>query len=178
MTTQDENITNKTFFMKKQLLNMNNIRNCFNKKEIYLTNFLDTNIFDNDEIMVNKLYNNINNPYQKKINLINLILNSNINLQLNNSDKVLKFFAWLLPLTIEFNMGFNMWNIKTVKYGNIDKIFIQNSISKKDMHTYFYKNYINLIKQSLTNSNVNYHYFEFKSKRFNKIKDIIFVIDK
>ena len=46
------------------------------------------------------------------------------------------------------------------------------------MNEYFYLNYINRIKKILSNSNVKYYYFEFKSKRFNKIKDIIWVFDK
>lgn len=139
--------------------------------------FIVGNLFLNDLDMENKIYNLIDNPFQKKLNLINLILNTNINLKLNTWESIIKFFNWLSPMTIEYKMASCNWNIKTIKYGNKEKILIQNSISKVDYNESFFE-YIKKIKKTLTNSKINYYYFEFKSKRFNKIKDIIWVFDK
>ena len=124
------------------------------------------------------MYNLIYNPYQKKLNLINLILDSEQHFPLDNYLDIIKFFNWLNPLTIEYKMASSSWNIKSVKYGNREKILLQNSISKVDLNDNFCSGYINKIKKVLTNSGNKYYYFEFKSKRFNKIKDIIWVFDK
>ncbi len=72
-----------------------------------------------------------------------------------------------------YNMASNTWNHKIEE----SKLFIQNSISKQDATSGFYTNYINLIKKKLLESNINFNYFEFRLKRFNKTKDIIFVFD-
>ena len=71
-----------------------------------------------------------------------------------------------------------MQRSSNISYGNKKKILIQNSISKLDMDNNFYSNYINKIKKILSKSKIKYFYFEFKSKRFNKIKDIIWAFDK
>lgn len=134
------------------------------------------NIFSNDKYIENRIYNLINNSYQKKINLINLILQSNIFLPLKKDTDIIKFFNWICPLNLEYNMSSRCWNFSTLNYGNKSSILIQNSISKLDSNEYFYLNYINKIKKILSNSKIKYYYFEFKSKRFNKIKDIIWTI--
>jgi hypothetical protein len=160
---------NSSKLLNRQKIIMNNYKNSYIMNE----NFILNNIYSNDELIYNKIYNLIQNPYQKRINTINLILTSNISIPINNYKNIIKFFNWLSPLNNEYNMSSKDWNIKTVKYGNREKILLQNSISKKDMTEIFYSNYINLIKKKLTNSNIDYCYFEFKSKRFNKIKDIV-----
>lgn len=142
-----------------------------------LNDFIVMNLFLNDSDMENKIYNLIVNRVQKKLNLINLILNTDINLKLNTWESIIKFFNWLSPMTLEYKMASGNWNIKTIKYGNKEKILIQNSISKID-YTDSFVMYIKKIKKTLLNSKINYNYFEFKSKRFNKIKDIIWVFDK
>lgn len=166
--------TKKNILANKQYIYLNNCKN----STVINEKFILDNIFSNDDFIDNKIYNLILNPYQKKINLINLILDSNINFKFNSYLNIINFFNWLNPLTIEFKLASGKYNIKHIKYGNKEKIFLQNSISKEDYDINFFFNYINKIKKTLTNSNVKYHYFEFKSKRFNKIKDIIFVFDK
>ena len=169
---KNHNILNK--IVNKQYIYSNN----YKKSKILNEKFIRENIFSNDSDIENKIYNLICNPYQKKLNLKNLILDSNLCFPLNNYLDIIKFFNWLNPLTIEYKMASDSWNIKSVKYGNREKILLQNSISKVDMNDYFCLGYINRIKKVLTNSGIKYYYFEFKSKRFNKIKDIIWVFDK
>lgn len=160
-------------FLNKHKINKNNIKN----SKINNIEFIKNNMYTNDENIIEMIYNKIDNPYQKKINLINLFLSSKININFVNQDDIIKFFNWISPLNIEYNMGSSVWNIKYISYGNKKKILFQNSISKLDLNYYFYNNYINLIKQIFKNSKINFNYFEFKSKRFNKIKDIIWAID-
>ena len=152
--------------------------NNYKKSEIINDKFIGDNIFSNDIDIENKIYNLITNPYQKKINLMNLVLDSDLHFPLNNYLDIIKFFNWLNPLTIEYKMASGCWNIKSVKYGNKTKILLQNSISKVDLNEHFNLKYINKIKKVLSNAGIKYYYFEFKSKRFNKIKDIIWVFEK
>ena len=149
--------------------------NSYKKSQIKNYDFVINNIYSNDDMINLKINNLIDNPYQKKINLINLILQSDIIIPFKNNYDIIKFFNWISPLNLEYNLSSKDWNYKIINYENNNKIILQNSISKTDMSTYFYTNYINLIKKILSNSNIKYYYFEFKSKRFNKIKDIIWV---
>ena len=160
--------------VNKQYIYSNN----YKKSKILNEKFIVDNIFSNDSDIENKMYNLITNPYQKKLNLINLVLDSDFDLRLKNYLEIIKFFNWIYPLTIEYNMASGSWNMKTVKYGNREKILLQNSISKLDLNENFYLKYINKIKKVLSNSGIKYYYFEFKSKRFNKIKDIIWAFNK
>lgn len=171
----DYNESNK----KSLFVNKHNIcANNYKKSSITNEKFIRDNIFSNDIDIENKIYNLIDNQSQKKINLINLILDSDFNLQLNNHLDVIKFFNWLNPITIEYKLASGRWNIKTIKYGNREKILLQNSISKSDLDENFSSGYIKKIKKVLVASEIKFYYFEFKSKRFNKIKDIIWVFDK
>ena len=160
--------------VNKQYIYSNN----YKKSKILNEKFIVDNIFSNDTDIENKMYNLIINPYQKKLNLINLVLDSDFDLRLKNYLEIIKFFNWIYPLTIENNMASGSWNMKTVKYGNREKILLQNSISKLDLNENFYLKYINKIKKVFSNAGIKYYYFEFKSKRFNKIKDIIWVFNK
>jgi hypothetical protein len=176
---QEENINKyypnkKSLFVNKHIIFGNNYR----KTSITNDEFVRNNLFSNDIDIENKIYNHIINPYQKKLNLINLVLDSDFDLKLNGYLDVIKFFNWLNPLTIEYKMSSGRWNIKSIKYGNREKILLQNSISKSDLDDKFSNEYINKIKKVLNKSCIKYYYFEFKSKRFNKIKDIVWVFDK
>jgi hypothetical protein len=165
---------NKNF---KLLNNQNIIMNNNNESKILNNELIIKYLYSSDDGINTQIYNQIYNPYQKKLNTINLILKSNIIIPFKNSKDIIKFFNWLSPLNNEFNFSSKDWNIKTIKYGNNEKFLLQNSISKKDIIKYLYKNYIDLIKKKLNDSNIKFLYFEFKSKRFNKIKDIIWVFD-
>jgi hypothetical protein len=159
----------------RQKITMNNHKIYeFSNKEFILNNLYNLDDTDISE----SIYRHINNPYQKKINLINMILDSELSIPMSNYQDIIKFFNWLSPLNNEYNLSSKDWNIKTIKYGNKEKILLQNSISKSDISRQFYKNYIDLIKKKIKTSGLKYNYFEFKSKRFNKIKDIIWVFDK
>jgi len=159
-----------------------------NKQKIIMYNHIETKLVNSDLILNNiystddeiylQIYKQINNSYQKRLNIINLLLKSDLIIPLINSLDIIKFFNWLSPFNNEFNLSSKDWTIKTIKYGNKEKILLQNSIGKKDMEKTFYSNYIDLIKKKLTLAKVSYCYFEFKSKRFNKVKDIIWSFDK
>lgn len=164
---------NNSLFLNKQKIIMDN------QKQIQILNkdFILNNIYSTDDDINLQLYKHLLCPYQKRLNLMNLILKSNLIIPLNNMIQIIKFFNWLSPLNNEFNMGSKDWAFKKIKYGNKQKFLLQNSISKQDMGRSFYSNYIDLIKKKLSESKTNYYYFEFKSKRFNKIKDVIWVFD-
>lgn len=170
---------------KSNIKNKNDIM--ANKQQIIMNNYKETTIIDKelilnnmyslDDDIYNQIYKQIINPYQKKLNIMGLILKSNLQIPLGSMEEIIKFFNWLSPFNNEFNMGSKDWAWKKIKYGNKEKFLLQNSISKQDIGRTFYSNYIDLIKAKLTESNVNYHYFEFKSKRFTKVKDIIWAFD-
>jgi hypothetical protein len=172
LKSTSENASNK--LVNRQYIYSNN----YKKSIISNKKFIVDNIFSNDIDIENKIYNLIYNPYQKKLNLINLILDSELDFKFDNYLDIIKFFNWLYPLTIEYKMASGCWNVKSVKYANKEKILLQNSISKVDMTDNFSLDYIDKIKKTLYNSGIKYYYFEFKTKRFNKIKDIIWVFDK
>ena len=171
--TKSKNI-NHCKLINKQYIYCNN----YKKSKILNHNFINKNIFSTDIFIQNKIYNLIDNPYQKKLNLINLILQSDLNLDFKNYLDLIKFFNWLYPLTIEYNMASGFWIFKSVKFNNSYKILLQNSISRINLTEDFYFNYINKIKNIISNCKIKYYYFEFKCKRFNKTKDIIWVFDK
>ncbi len=166
----------------------NNFNKLNNKQKIIMNNHTSTKILNSELILNNiykidddiytQIYNLIDNPYQKRLNVINLLLKSDIIIPMNNFIEINKFFNWLSPLNNEFNLSSKDWKIKTIKYGNKEKYLLNNSISKQNMTENFYSNYIDLIKKKLLLSNIDYTYFEFKSKRFNKVKDIVWSFDK
>ena len=162
----------------KKIINKQNIfMNNYKKSYIINDDFIIKNIYSNDEIILNKIYNLIDNPYQKKLNIINLVLNSELKFSIKNNNDIILFFNWLSPLNIEYNMSSKDWNYKYIINKNFRILILQNSIGKIDINNYFYSNYIDLIKNILLNSNIKYNYFEFKSKRFTKVKDIIWTIE-
>lgn len=164
---------------QKKLLNLQIIQmnNQTNLSSISNINMIWENINTSDEHIINLMSNSINNTYQKKINFINLILKSSKPFPIKSSNDLIKFFIFLNILNIEYLLASREWNIKIINNDLNNKIFFQNSISKSNCSQLFYKHFIDPIKNLLTVSNIKYHYFEFKLKRFNKIKDIIFVFD-
>ena len=178
MDFKEKNNTDEFERLSMRLLNRQKIMmNNYKKSHITNENFIINNIFTNDQDVNDQIYNLIENPYQKKINLIYMILNSDLIIPFNNITDVIKFFNWLSPLNIEHNMSSKNWNQKIIKYGNKKKILLQNSIAKSDIDKHFNNTYIGVVKKVLTKSKVSYNYFEFKSKRFNKIKDIVWAFD-
>lgn len=166
-------IENKFVLGNKQRIIMNN----YKKNNIINEEFVLKNMYSADDEIYSQIYKLIDNPYQKKLNTINLLLKSDLVIPMNNSTDIVKFFNWICPLNNEFNLGSKDWAWKKIKYGNKEKFLLQNSISKQDIGRTFYSNYIDLVKKKLSQSNINYVYFEFKSKRFNKVKDIVWAFD-
>lgn len=158
-----------------------------NRQQIIMNNYKETtinnnqlilnNIYSTDDEIYSQIYKQISNPYQKRLNTIGLLLKSDLKIPIANMTDIIRFFNWLSPLNNEFNMGSKDWAWKKIKYGNKEKFLLQNSISKQDMGRTFYSNYIDLVKSKLTLAGINFCYFEFKSKRFNKVKDIIWAFD-
>ncbi len=173
---------------KISVIKQQNKLKLFNKQKLIMNNYKETkllnkdlvlnNIYSCDDDVYQQIYNQIDNPYQKRLNIINLLLKSDLLIPMKNYVDIIRFFNWLSPFNNEYNMGSKDWAIKTIRYGNKEKILLQNSISKSDMGKSFYSNYIDPVKLKLSQSNVPYCYFEFKSKRFNKVKDIIWAFDK
>lgn len=161
----------KKFSIKRQEIYMNNdITSKITNDNI---NYLWDNILTSDEIVIKQLSNLISNPYQLKLNLIQNILNTNIKIPLNNYKDIIKFFNVINPLNNEYRLGSDIWNSKISN--NI--LFVQNSISKNQSNDILYDNYINLIKKKLLDSQIEFNYFEFKTKRFNKTIDIVWTFD-
>lgn len=168
-----EKKSNKLKFLNKQQIIMNNYKETtINNNQLILNN-----IYSTDDEIYSQIYKQISNPYQKRLNTIGLLLKSDLVIPMSNMVDIIRFFNWLSPLNNEFNMGSKDWAFKTIKYGNKEKFLLQNSISKQDMGRTFYSNYIDLVKAKLTLTGINFCYFEFKSKRFNKVKDIIWAFD-
>jgi hypothetical protein len=155
------------------------------KQEIYMNNHTTPLINNSNSVMIwdlidnpdieaiKNINNQISNPYQIKLSFIQNFLNSNQPYPIKSLKDLNKLFKILSPLNIEYNLGSNVWNKKI----SHSKLFIQNSISKKESSDIFYNKYINKVKNILVLSGVQFNYFEFKSKRFNKTKDIIWVFD-
>jgi hypothetical protein len=175
----DEINTHNTKTNKFTLANRQKITMCnYNETKLLNKDFILNNIYSTDDEIYSQIYKKILNPYQKRLNIIGLLLKSDLAIPMKNSTDIIKFFNWLSPFNNEFNLSSKDWSIKIIKYGNREKILLQNSIAKKDMGKSFYSNYIDLIRKKLSDSKVPYSYFEFKSKRFNKVKDIVWAFDK
>lgn len=179
--SKDDETNNKNKIINKKFILLNKQKIImYNYKESKLSNkdLILKNIYSTEDDIYSQIYNLIENPYQKKLNIMNMILKSDLIIPMNNSIDIIKFFNWLSPFNNEYYLSSKNWKIKIITYGNKVKFLLQNSISKKDMGKSFYLNYIDLIKKKLSLSKVKYYYFEFKCKRFNKIKDIIWAFDK
>ena len=165
--------------------NCKEISNISNKQKIFMNNIILNKISDNnlnllwdninssDEFILKKINNIFIDQYTLKLNLINYLLNSSCGLPIKGLTDLIKFFKSINPLNIQYMMASHEWNYKITN----NKIFFQNSISKKDSNDSFYNLFINLIKKKLIESNIEFNYFEFKLKRFNKTKDIVWVFD-
>ena len=156
---------------------MNNLQNIKMNNVISYNKSIDPNyIIDKINILDEDLIKNINNKiistYNAKLNLINYVLNSdetNIKYVLHD---IKKFYIFLNPLNNEYNLSSYEWDFKVVD--NI--LLIQNSISKSLANDNFYNNYIDKIKNILSNSKIDFMYHEFKVRRYYKTLDIIFSI--
>jgi hypothetical protein len=133
------------------------------------------NIDSLDENILKELNNLFIDSKIIKNNLVSFLLksDSDTSIPISDSNDLVKFYKLFDQLNIQYNLATDTWNTQIID----SKIFFQNSISKKDSTNTFYENYINLIKKKLIDSKIEFNYFEFRLKRFNKTKDIIFVFD-
>ena len=157
---------------------MSKIQKIYMKNNVDYLNSINTdliwnNINSSDIDILKHINNQISNPYSIKLNFIQNILNSNQALPIKTKSDLEKFFNALSPFNIEFNFGSSTFNKKIV----CSRLLLHNSISKKDSSDIFYNKYINKVKNLLVKSGIEFDYFEFKSKRFNKTKDIIWVFN-
>ena len=130
-------------------------------------------IYSEDSTLIKNINSKILDTYHAKINLINNLLYSPEPLPISNPNDIIKFFNILSPLNNEYNLGSFSWD-----YILHDKLLIfQNSILKSDYNKYVLNKYINPIKNILNMSRFKVNLFQFKSKRFNKTIDLIFVIE-
>ena len=160
------NIKNKDY---KQSCIMNNI---YEKSNSSYNKLIWNNIQSADETIIKAINAKIFDTYLAKINLINNLLYSKEPLPINNSMDIIKFFSILAPLNNEYNLGSFTWD-----HILHDKLLIvQNSILKCDFNQNILNKYINPIKNILELSNFKVNMFQFKSKRFNKTIDLIYVI--
>jgi hypothetical protein len=156
---------------------MNNLQNIKMNNIISYNKNIDPNyILDKINILDEDLIKNINNKiistYNAKLNLINYVLNSDETNIKNKSRDIQNFFIFLNPLNNEYNLSSYEWNFKIVD--NI--LIIQNSISKSLANDNLYNNYIDKIKNRLSNSKIDFIYHEFKICRYYKTLDIIFSV--
>lgn len=144
-----------------------------NTKSVLDINQLWENINTQDSNLIKKLNDSFIDTSIMKINLTNYLLKSEGAIKFTDSADIIKLFDLLKHYNNLYNLASESWNWKI----SDSKLFVQNSISKQDAVSSFYSRYIGLIKKKLIESNVNFNYFEFRLKRFNKTKDIIFVFD-
>ena len=150
-----------------QQITMNNL--CEDKQESgdYILNVLK----ENDLCMIKNLENKLTSNYRCKLNLINLMLSSDVPPTLKSKKDYISFFKTVSPMNNEYNMGSMMWNHKNVN----NYLFFQNSVVKDEI--IIVRPYINKIKCLLEKCDKNVILKEIKSSRFYKNIDIIFVVD-
>jgi hypothetical protein len=156
---------------------MNNLQNIKMNNIISYNQTIDPNyLVDKLNILDEDLIKNINNKiistYNAKLNLINYVLNSEKTNIKNVLRDIKNFYIFLNPLNNEYNLNSYAWDFKVVD--NI--LLIQNSVPKLLANDNFYNNYINKIKNILSNSKIDFMYHEFKVRRYYKSLDIIFSI--
>lgn len=153
-----------------QKLRMNNF---YDRSLSEYNNLIWDNIETADDAMVNFLNNKIFDTYHKKINILNNLLYSTKGLPIKTKADVIKFFNIIAPLSNEHNMGTYNWTFKSVG----KRLYIHNSLLKLDLNTNLKINFLNPIKRVLKISGVNFKYYEFKSMRYYRSVDVVFVVD-
>jgi hypothetical protein len=159
---------NNTDYLQK--IKMNNF---YNKSNSNLNLVIWDSIETADENLIHSLNTKLFDTYRAKLNLLYNLLYSNQPLPITDHKSIIKFFNIIAPLNNEFNMGSYAWNFKL----DNGKLYVQNSITKFDLNDYLKENYLNPIKSILELSKINHDYYEFKSNRYYKSIDIVFVFE-
>ena len=160
-------MNNKDFH---QQIKMNNF---YNKSNSNINDIIWNSIETADESLIKSLNTKLFDTYHAKINLLFNLLYSSEPLPIKDKKSIIKFFKIIAPLNNEFNMGSYTWNFKLSE----NKLYVQNSILKKDLNEYIHTKYLNPIKYILKLSNINFDYYQLKSNRYYKNMDVIFVFD-
>jgi hypothetical protein len=158
---------NKDFLQK---IKMNNF---YDKSNSDVNELIWNSIETADETLIHSLNKKIFDTYHAKLNLLYNLLYSTDPLPIKDKKSIIKFFNIMAPLNNEFNMGSYNWNFKIVE----KRLFVQNSITKTDLNDYLKVHYLNPIKSVLKQSGVKFDYYQFKSNRFYRNVDIVFVFD-
>jgi hypothetical protein len=168
----------------RKFINEKKLEQCNNKhyKNVIDPNLVFTNLHNNGDNMsvLTTMHNNIINPYEIKINLLKYVI-QNPDFKIGSSITNIKdFFNTLNPLNIEFQMGSYVWSYKCISNNGKELLLVQNSLFKKNVYNTpnVYTDYIDLIKQILDRSGITFNYHEFRTKRFYKRVDTIFLFYK
>jgi hypothetical protein len=179
----DKLITHNGCKSYRKFMNEKRLEQCNNKhyKNVIDPNLVFTNLHNNGDMdTLTTFHNNIINPYEIKINLLKYVI-QNPDFKIGSLITNIKdFFNTLNPLNIEFQMGSYNWSYKSINNNGKELLLVQNSLFKKNVYNTpnVYTDYIDLIKQILSRSNITFSYHEFRTKRFYKRVDTIFLFSK
>ena len=149
------------------------MNNFFDRSKPKYNDLIWNSIETADEQMIDYLHSKVYDTYLKKINILYNLLYSTEKLPIKTKADVIKFFNIISPLNNEFNLGSYNWSFK-----HVDKrLYIHNSLLKVDLNFNFKVYFLNPIKRVLKLSGVNFKYYEFKSMRYYRSVDIVFVVD-
>ena len=157
----------------KDLLQKIKMNNFYNKSNSNINELIWNLIETADETLIHSLNTKLFDTYHAKLNLLYNILYSTEPLPIKDKKSIIKLFNVIAPLNNEFNMGSYSWNFKS----SGKRLFVQNSITKIDLNDYLKVHYLNPIKSVLKNSGITFDYYQFKSNRFYRNVDIVFVFD-
>ena len=155
-------MNNKDFLQK---IKMNNF---YDKSKSNVNELIWNSIETADETLIHSLNTKIFDTYHAKLNLLYNLLYSTEPLPIKDKKSIIKFFNVIAPLNNEFNMGSHSWNFKISE----KRLFVQNSITKIDLNDYLKVHYLNPIKSVLKISGIEFDYYQFKSNRFYRTKNI------
>jgi hypothetical protein len=165
----------------RKFINEKSIEQCNNKyyKNVIDPNLVFTNLHQSSDniAILTTMHNNIINPYEVKINLLKYVI-QNPDFKIGSTITNIKdFFNTLNPLNNEFQMGSYKWSYKCINNNGKELFLVQNSLFKKNIYNTpnVYTDYIDLIKKILDRSGIVFHYHEFRTKRFYKRVDTIFL---
>ena len=157
----------------KDLLQKIKMNNFYDKSNSNVNELIWNSIETADETLIHSLNTKLFDTYHAKLNLLYNLLYSTEPLPIKDKRSIIKFFSVIAPLNNEFNMGSFSWNFKS----SGTRLYVQNSITKADLNDYLKVHYLNPIKSVLKQSGIKFDYYQFKSNRFYRNVDIVFVFD-
>ena len=161
-----------------KVINIQNIQ--MNNYTSINDNYFDlvwSNITTSDDILLKTLNNLIFDHNKAKENLLLYLLNSKKNIIFKGINDIKKFFNIMSPLNLLYNFGSLTWDSKIIKNNEHNLLLFHNSVTKLEYKNINILNYLDLIKKKLSCSNINFDFLKFKSSRFFKTVDLIFIIN-